>query len=157
MSQTSSSPTAPPALRPSLAAPFSGLCGLIGGNSTRARRMTILIFGIIALSFADLLVTITHLRTIGMIEANPIAAYLIERHGSIWVLSAYKLATMSVCVVILIYIRRYVLGEFAAWTSIAILAGMSVVWHLYATELDQPDSIQLVEAAQMDARWLFLD
>lgn len=130
--------------------------GLTGASACRSRRMMILMAGIIVLSIADLVVTVTHLRTIGMIEANPVAAYLIVTYQSTWVLAGYKLLTVGICIVALYSIRQRLLGEVAAWASVGILTGMAVVWHLYAVELDQPGTFELVQYAEADAEWLFL-
>ena len=62
---------------------------------TRERRVGILLVSIIVLSAADLLLTIAHLQTIGMIEANPIAAFLIRTTASAWILSARPTALRS--------------------------------------------------------------
>ena len=43
----------------------------------RSRRVILLIVGIVVLSLADLIVTLWHLTSVGMAEANPIAAWII--------------------------------------------------------------------------------
>ena len=43
----------------------------------RSRRVILLIVGIAVLSLADLIVTLWHLTSVGMAEANPIAAWII--------------------------------------------------------------------------------
>jgi len=131
--------------------------GMTGASACRSRRIAILIAGIIALSVADLAVTVTHLRTVGMIEANPLAAYLITTFQSAWVLAAYKLMTVGICISALYAVRRRVLGEVAAWASVAILAGMAVVWHLYATELEDPGTLHLVQHAAAGDGWIYLE
>ena len=123
----------------------------------RARRVIVLLLGIVVLSFADFIVTLTHLRTIGMIEANPIAAWLIETTASPWMLAAYKVVTVAVCVGLLYHVRRHVAGELAAWTALAILAAMSVVWHQYTLQLEETDLVGLANMQKTTERWLFLD
>lgn len=125
--------------------------------STRARRVSLLILGIILLSVADLLITVTHLRSVGMMEANPIAAFLIRTTRSPWILVAYKSLTVSLCAVLLFHARRHVTGELAAWLSLFILAGMSVLWHRYSTHFDQPEQIRLAQSAAGPDEWLYLD
>lgn len=131
--------------------------GMTGASACRPRRIMILIAGIIVLSMADLVVTLTHLRTVGMIEANPVAAYLIITYQSTWVLAAYKAVTVGICVVALLLIRNRLIGEMAAWASVAILAGMAIVWHLYSAELDEPGHLELVRHAAADDGWLYLE
>jgi hypothetical protein len=145
-----------PAVPMLVLASMSDWSGLTGTGASRSRRIMILIAGIIALSIADLLITIAHLRTVGMIEANPVAAYLIDTYQSVWILAAYKLITVGICITALYVIRKRLIGEMAAWTSVAILAGMAIIWHLYATELEDPVTLELVRNASMDDGWLYL-
>ena len=122
----------------------------------RSRRVIVLLCGILVLSVADLYVTLEHLRTVGMLEANPIAAYLIRTTGSAWVLAAYKMATVGVCLTLLFRLRRHGEGEFAAWCAVVILTALSLMWHTYAEELDHPAELEWVRTTNAD-NWLHLD
>ena len=117
----------------------------------------VLLLGIIALSIADLVVTITHLKTIGMAEANPIAAYLIRATNSTWILAAYKLATVGISVTLLYLARRHRVGEIATWSALAILVAMSVSWHNYASYVDDLEHVRLAESGAYGDQWLMLD
>lgn len=123
----------------------------------RARRVRVLILGIVALSAADLVVTLGHLKTIGMAEANPIAAYLISSTGSAWVLSLYKFITMGVCVCLIHRLRFHRQGELAAWLAMLILTMMSIQWQRYTHQLKYHDPIQLAQSTVADGHWLTLD
>jgi len=120
---------------------------------TRERRVGILLVSIIVLSAADLLLTIAHLQTIGMIEANPIAAFLIRTTSSAWILSAYKLCTVAVCVSLLFRLRRHRSSEIAGWVALAVLGAMAVQWHFYSASLDSPEMLALARSHYPDA-WL---
>lgn len=120
---------------------------------TRERRVGILLVSIIVLSAADLLLTIAHLQTIGMIEANPIAAFLIRTTASAWILSAYKLCTVAVCVSLLFRLRRHRSSEIAGWVALAVLGAMAVQWHFYSASLDSPEMLALARSHYPDA-WL---
>ncbi|MHC4217321.1 MAG: DUF5658 family protein [Planctomycetota bacterium] len=122
----------------------------------RSRRVILLIVGIILLSLGDLLITITYLQSTGMLEANPIAEYLIRMTGSISVLAAYKALTVGICVGLLYRLRRLVEGEVAAWCAVSILAVMSVQWYHYARQFDQTD-LELARSAVFGEDWLVLD
>jgi hypothetical protein len=122
----------------------------------RARRVLVLLVGILVLSLADLMVTLEHLRTIGMLEANPIAAYLIRTTRSPWVLSAYKCLTVGICVTLLHRLRHHRSGELAAWCAMGILTVMSVLWHTYSQELGSTAHLQTVQADHGE-QWLRLD
>jgi hypothetical protein len=111
----------------------------------RSRRVTLLLLGIIALSAADLAVTLAFLRAQWMMEANPIAAYLIQTTQSAWALALFKACSVGTCVAVLYRLRRSMAGEVAAWLSIAILTVMSVMWHAYARHLDAHEEILLAQ------------
>jgi hypothetical protein len=122
----------------------------------RSRRVLLLIVGIVLLSFGDLLITVTYLRSTGMMEANPIAEYLIRLTGSLSVLALYKAATVGICVGLLYRLRRHVEGEVAAWCAVSILAVMSLQWHHYAQQFDHAD-FELARNSVLGEEWLVLD
>jgi hypothetical protein len=115
-----------------------------------------LIVGIVLLSLGDLLITITYLRSTGMLEANPIAGYIIRLTGSVSVLTAYKALTVGVCVGLLYRMRRLVEGEVAAWCAVSILACMSLQWYHYGRQLDDAD-LKLARSTFAAREWLVLD
>ncbi|HWB19913.1 MAG TPA: DUF5658 family protein [Phycisphaerales bacterium] len=122
----------------------------------RSRRVQVLLLGILILSLADLAVTMTHLKTTGMMEANPIAEYLIKYTQSPGALIAFKLSTVGVCMLLLHRLRFHWEGEAAAWVAVIILAGMSIMWHTYSQEYDDPATVTV---AQYDhsGNWLRFD
>jgi len=122
----------------------------------RPRRVMMLLAAIVVLSLVDLLITIAHLRSVGMVEANPLAAYLIRTTGSWWALALYKSATVAVCVVLLHRARRHVQGEIASWLALVILVGVSVMWHCYMQESESPDVVRIAQVVHGD-EWLTLD
>ncbi len=114
--------------------------------------MLVLIAGIVVLSLGDLVVTVATLRTTGMFEANPVAAWLISQTGSVTVLAAYKLLTVAVCAGLLFRLRRHAEGEAGAWCAMLILALTCLHWYHYSV---RADSFSLA-AGQSDGR-LVLD
>jgi len=123
----------------------------------RSRRVILLSVGVVVLSLADLLVTLLHLRSRGMMEANPIAAWIIGHTGSVWVLAAFKAGTVAVCVGLLYRVRRHVEGEVAAWCAIMILAIVSFHWYQYTRETDGLMDLELARQGAYGADWLILD
>ena len=117
----------------------------LGFMSLRARRVALLVAGIIVLSLADLLITIAFLRANSMMEANPIAAYLIRLTQSAWVLAAYKALTVLICVALIFKVRRHLAGEVAAWCALGILTVMAVMWGQYSQQFDDPQHLSLVQ------------
>jgi hypothetical protein len=110
-------------------------------TSLRARRVTVLLAGIIVLSLGDLMLTVTYLQTIGLWEANPVARFVIEATNSPWALSLLKLLTMLTSVGILYTVRMHARAELASWCALAILIFMSIQWRLYADSLSDPDIV----------------
>lgn len=134
------------------------VCGQFDSVSSRrrARRVIVLLAAIVVLSLADLLVTLGHLKSTGMIEANPIAAYLIRVTRSPWVLAQYKCLTVGICVGLLFRLRRRVWGEVGAWCAVGILTVMALLWHTYSRELESPAKVGVVQAED-GGQWLQLD
>jgi hypothetical protein len=122
----------------------------------RSRRVILLIVGIVLLSLGDLLITITYLQSTGMLEANPIAGYIIRLTGSVSALTMYKALTVGICVALLYRLRRLVEGEVAAWCAVSILAFMSLQWYHYARQFDTSD-LELARSAVFGQEWLVLD
>ncbi len=114
-------------------------------ETLRARRVTILVVGIIALSLGDLIVTLAYLKANWMMEANPLAAWLIKTTQSSWALAAFKCCTVGICAALLLKLRRFHSGEVAAWCGIAVLSIMAVMWHAYAQHFDDPEILFLAQ------------
>lgn len=122
----------------------------------RVRRVIVLLGAVVVLSLADLIVTLGHLRSTGMIEANPIAAYLIRVTQSPWVLAEYKCLTVGICVTLLYRLRRRAWGEVGAWCAVGILTVTALLWHTYSRELESHAEVGIVQAEE-DSQWLQLD
>lgn len=101
---------------------------------TRQARVCWLILAILVLSIADLHMTLVHLTTIGMSEANPVAR-LVMSTNSPMVLIAWKLASVGAACLAFYAGRRTVIGELAAWFCCAVLIWLTLRWNAYSTEL----------------------
>ncbi len=123
----------------------------------RSRRVTVLLLGIVVLSLADLAVTLTYLQGTGMLEANPIAAYLIRTTDSSWALAGYKVFTVGIAVTVLWALRRRLEGEIASWCGMVILVGVAFLWHRYSNEFNGPDDVILAQSGVYGDSWLMLD
>jgi hypothetical protein len=99
----------------------------------------VLLLGVIILSLADLLITLAFLRANWMIEANPIAAYIIRTTQSSLALIVFKCVTVGICAALLYRTRHFRSGEVAAWSAVAVLAGLAVMWHSYASGLEESE------------------
>ncbi|MCI0363606.1 MAG: DUF5658 family protein [Phycisphaerales bacterium] len=114
--------------------------------NNRRRRVTVLVLGIIVLSLGDLAITLKFLEARWMIEANPIAAYVIESTQSAWVLVAFKCVTVGICAALLLRLRRHAAGEMAAWFGMAVLVAVLAMWHSYSSCFDGMEDVLLVHA-----------
>ncbi len=122
----------------------------------RSRRVILLIVGIVVLSLGDLVITVTCLTTTGMIEANPVADFIIRQTGSVAVLAAYKALTVAICVGLLFRLRRHVEGEVAAWCAILILAVLSLHWYHYVNEFEGLTDVEFAAGVADGEAWLVL-
>ncbi len=123
----------------------------------RSRRVVLLIVGIVVLSLADLGVTLLHLKSRGMMEANPVAAWIIGHTGSSVLLTAYKVLTVAICAGLLFRLRRHGEGEIGAWCALLILAAVSFQWYQYTREIGVGADIELARQGAYGADWLMLD
>lgn len=122
----------------------------------RSGRVVLLLAAIVILSLVDLLITLSHLHTTGMIESNPLVVFLVRTTGSSWALTIYKAVTVAVCVMLLYRARKHVQGEVAAWLALMILVGVSIMWHFYMEASAFDDNVQLAQIIHGD-EWLVLD
>jgi len=115
----------------------------------RAIRIGIVLTGVVMLSLGDLYSTLTHMNWLGMVEANPLAAHLME-WGSSWSLTLFKLGTVGVSVGLLLRMRRHVSSEVGAWVLLVIMTALTIHWNRYnaamATELANMDTSELPRA-----------
>ena len=101
-------------------------------DAKRCERVKWLLFGIVMLSVADLVLTVSYLTTVGMSEGNPIAVWLLQATNSVWALGMYKAITVTICVSLLYRTRFQRQGELAAWCAMLILVALSIWWNQYS-------------------------
>jgi hypothetical protein len=118
----------------------------------RPRRVIVLLAGIIVLSIADLIVTLAYLNADRMMEANPIAAYLISTTQSAWALASFKALTVGICVALLYRVRHHVVAEAAAWFGMGVLTLMCIMWYSYSSHFDGAEDILLAQTLTQDVR-----
>ena len=122
----------------------------------RSRRVMALLGAVVLLSLGDLLVTLAYLKSVGLMEANPIAVYLIESTQSAWVLACFKGLTVGFCATVLFCLRRHREGEIGAWCAAAILVFTALQWHQYAQSVDGPEAVRLAGASDLGEHLLWL-
>ena len=77
--------------------------------------------------------TLAHLRSAGMGEANPLARMVIS-YQSPMLLSLWKCACVGLAALILILARFKRSGEVACWTCCFVLTALTIHWFNYSTE-----------------------
>lgn len=123
---------------------------------SRCRRVLLLSFLIVALSIADLWITLTFLHTVGMEEMNPVASFIIRNQSPLG-LVLFKFGSMMACVSLILLVRHRFQGEMAAWTAAAILTALTIRWSDYTAEaIRMQDTVSIMEA-QNAGTWLTFD
>ncbi len=125
-----------------------------GARRRRASRVGRLLLAVVALSGLDLLLTHAFMSTIGMSEANPVAAGLVRMTGSTLGLALLKATTVLVAVAILYRLRFSLPAELGAWFAMIVLATRTVQWVLYAGEMSAMDLTTLEQIRQIDPNWV---
>jgi len=108
-----------------LRAPFAS-----SAQSLKQCRFSALLAAITLMSLADLGMTLIYMRSIGMIELNPLAVYMIEL-GQTRQLILFKLFTIVLGAGLLYLLRNKKAAEPAAWIATACLAILMSHWMDY--------------------------
>jgi hypothetical protein len=93
----------------------------------RARRIGWLIVAMTLMGAADLLCTLTYMRTSGMLEANPIARFVLLA-GSAEQLVMFKVLMMLLSCGTLYLARRHRKAEACAWVCTAMMFLLTLHW-----------------------------
>jgi len=123
-------------------------------RAARARRVILLVLAMTAMNLADLTLSLTYMRSIGMYEANPLAREMIAIGGADQ-LVRYKLFLTILSGGLLYLLRRHRFAEQAAWASVGVLLLLTMHWGHYNNEVvRQPH----VDAAilSVDSAWVYL-
>ena len=99
----------------------------------------------------------THLQTTGMMEANPVAAWLIRTTQSPWSLMALKLCSVGTAVFVLYHLRQRIQGEIGSWCALGILVVVAFLWHTYSQNFDSPQDVQLAQSGFYGDNWMILE
>ncbi|MBY0262667.1 MAG: DUF5658 family protein [Phycisphaerales bacterium] len=100
----------------------------------RSLRVLTLLTAIVFMSLGDLYMTLVHLSTIGMGEANPIARYVIG-FNSPALLAVWKLSSVLLACLIFAKFRTRVSTEAACWLCTGVLVVLTLMWINYSAEI----------------------
>ena len=102
--------------------------------AARPARISCMLVAIIAMSLADLYMTLAHLLHFGMIEANPLARRIMET-GSPAELITWKLTTVLIAIGILFVFRYRRTAEVGALAGFLVMAWLTAHWFNYNGEV----------------------
>jgi hypothetical protein len=100
----------------------------------RPVRVTVLLCAVVVLSLADLYMTLVHLMSFGMIEANPLARGIMA-FGSPAALIIWKLVTVMMAAGILFYARKRRVAEVGAVFCCCVLTWLTGRWIAYNAQV----------------------
>lgn len=109
-------------------------CFLSEGHRLRARRISILIVAMVMMGIADLMCTLTYMRTSGMLEANPLARFVLASgaaDGAAGQLVMFKALTIVLSCGTLYITRRHRQAELSAWACTAMMLVLTTHWINY--------------------------
>jgi len=121
----------------------------------RSLRVTLLAAAMILMGLADLQLTLTYMRSTGLIELNPIARAMIEIGGARQ-LVMYKLLSIAMSAGVLYILRRHALAERCAWVSCVLLLALTAHWVRYNDAAIESPAAAVALTAAPDHRWVTL-
>lgn len=123
------------------------------GDVNRGTRVILALAVVALMSAADLWMTLLHMRSGGMMEANAIVRF-VAATGSPALLAWWKVASVMPCLLLLFARRDRVGTEVAAWGACLLMS--LVVWHWvgYSQAVMDFGSTMLDAQAQNDATWV---
>ncbi|MBL8746785.1 MAG: hypothetical protein JNK58_10565 [Phycisphaerae bacterium] len=103
-------------------------------ETARSRRVTFLIVAMTMMGIADLMCTLTYMRTSGMLEANPLARFILTTgavDGGSEQLVMFKALTILLSCGTLYIARRHRQAELSAWVCTAMMCVLTIHWINY--------------------------
>lgn len=127
-------------------------------TSANRRRLYLLLVAIVIMGWADLALTLTYMRTIGMFELNPLARMAVES-GQGQRLVLFKLLTMAISAGSLLAMRHHRCAERVAWCSACLMLALMVQWRIYNESLSELtyEFTLLVSGAEQNETWVRIE
>ncbi|MEC9374045.1 MAG: DUF5658 family protein, partial [Planctomycetota bacterium] len=94
---------------------------------SRGARMVGLLSAATVLQLLDLALTLTFMKTTGMVELNPLARWIVDMGGAEG-LVAFKAASVLVSLGVLFAVRHHRSAEIGAWIMCAVLLALTARW-----------------------------
>jgi hypothetical protein len=97
----------------------------------RSLRVGLLLLAVALMSVGDLALTLTFITSVGMIELNPIARWVMHLESP-HAVAIWKVALILLNVGLLFYFRKRRLAEVASWACFLVMAFVSIRWLWFA-------------------------
>lgn len=107
-----------------------------GQPHVRATRVLLLLGTALIVSVADLVMTLKFVTSVGMIEANPIARWIMKS-GDATTLTIFKMVLTLASLGVIFYFRKKRSAEIAAWVAFGIMLALSLRWFNFVTAVEQ--------------------
>lgn len=127
----------------------------LGAFFPRSTRVTILLVAVVLMSLADLDMTLSYTRSVGMAESNPIARLVIGTQ-SVSAVVCFKVLTSAVGVGVLFWLRRWRSAELGAWILLGVMAWLMVRWGVYNAGAPEVYGVTPAHAQVDDPYWVHM-
>jgi hypothetical protein len=125
----------------------------------RCRRIGWLMLAMTLMGIADLLCTLTYMRTSGMLEANPVAR-LVLATGDADQLVMFKALTILLTCGTLYLARRHRQAELSAWTCTAMMLVLTLHWINYnrsVSAFTNDMAVLAMSGGEFEPMWIKLE
>jgi Domain of unknown function (DUF5658) len=85
--------------------------------------------GVAMMSVGDLYATMTHISSVGMFEANPIARHVMA--GGSLGLILFKVGSVGLAIGLMLKVRHKLSGELGSWVLLAMMTALTIFWYYY--------------------------
>jgi hypothetical protein len=121
----------------------------------RGLRVMMLLAATFLMGAADLALTLTYVTSMGMVELNPLARFIMA-WGSVELLAIFKFGAMTINGGILFAFRRRRIAEVATWICFGVMVALSIKWAMYASHMTN-HAQQMHTAGMDDARFVMMN
>lgn len=122
---------------------------------SRGLRVLLLVVATALMGLADLILTLTYVRSVGMAEANPLARWLMQ-FDSVALVVAFKLTTMALCAGLILWRRQTRTAEVGAWVCLLVMVLLTARWVWFIGAFSSLAQEVGVAALEMDPNFVRL-
>ena len=106
-----------------------------GAEGSGERRIVLLVIAISIMGLADLALTLTYMKAVGMYELNPFARAMVAIGGEPQLIR-FKLLSIAMGAGMLYLLRRHRIVEPASWGCAAVMCLLSIHWIAYNNQIE---------------------